>query len=333
MKPFLKDELRAMKAVEPTWSFRAPEEYLAHIDWDDPDDPLRRQVVPSLPELDVSPAELVDPIGDERFRPVPRLVHRYPHRVLLMPSEDCPVHCRFCFRRGLLTHAQEFSREALRPALDYLARHKEIREVILTGGEPLSLAPEDLSWLCRELDATPHLALLRVHTRLPVVSPSALRVEHVQALRGRLPCWVVVHVNHPRELHEASRGALKRLEEAGCRLLSQSVLLAGVNDDAETLSELFHGLLYDCRVRPYYLHHCDLAPGTRHLRTSIERGRALHDALRGRLSGLALPRYVLDLPGGDGKVTAEPAGLRKGAAEDWQATGWRRVRRTYREVL
>ncbi len=326
------EEREAAAALGASWSFRAPEDYLARVDWSRPDDPLRRQVVPDLGELRRQPEDLDDPIGDERHSPAPRLVHRYPHRALLLPTEDCPVHCRFCFRRARLGGAPAgFSREALAPALDYLAAHTEVREVVLTGGEPLSLAPDELAWLHARLLAIPHVQLLRIHTRLPVVAPSALRDEHLRALGGeRLP-WLVLHVNHPHELGPEVSATLARLRAAGFPLLSQSVLLAGVNDDEAVLAALFETLLYEHGVRPYYLHHCDRAPGAAHLRVPLARGRALVEALRARLSGLALPRYVLDLPGGDGKVSAEGPGLVEEKPGVWRVADREGVERVYRE--
>ena len=327
------EEQRSAEAIASAWPLRVPAEYAALIDWTDPSDPLRRQVVPRPEELQVRDAERTDPIGDEAHAPVPGLVHRYPHRALLLVTEDCPVHCRFCFRRARLSTDAAPWADRQDAALAYLTEHPGIHEVILTGGEPLSLAPAELARLREALAAVPHLRLLRVHTRLPAVAPSLVTEERIQALAGRLPLWVVTHFNHPRELTDAARNACARLRAAGAQLLNQSVLLAGVNDDAATLQALFESLLLDFAVRPYYLHHCDLAPGTAHLRVSLARGRLLHEQLRGRLSGLALPRYVLDLPGGDGKVCAEQPGLEESGEGRWKTRSWQGEARDYEEVL
>jgi len=286
-------------------------EMLAAIDPDDPDDPIRRQFVPTPAELEVGAAERRDPIGDDRFTPCKGIVHRHPDRVLLKPVHVCPVYCRFCFRREKVGRDSEvLSRRELRAALDYVRAHPEVWEVILTGGEPLVLSPRRLAEIVRELRAIPHVGTVRVHTRVPVVDPGRVSAELVAALAGGAgtPVWVVVHTNHPRELGAAARDALVRLADAGVPLLAQTVLLRGVNDDPGTLAELFRTLVSH-RVKPYYLHHGDLARGTGHLRTTIEEGQALMRELRRRVSGACVPTYVLDVPGGHGKVPVGPSYL------------------------
>lgn len=266
-------------------------------------DPLGRQFVPDPREIQVHPSEQADPIGDAAHSPVEGLVHRYPDRVLLLPTLLCQVYCRFCFRRetvgdptrGVLTEARTGA------ALDWLAAHPEVREVILTGGDPLVLSPARIGRLVVALAGIPHLRVLRVHTRVPLVAPERVTAELVSALKSRLATWVVAHVNHPDELTPDGLAACARLIDAGLPMLSQSVLLAGVNDDVDVLARLFQGLV-ESRIKPYYLHHLDLAEGTGHFRVSLSRGQALVRALRGRISGLAQPTYVLDIPGGHGKV-------------------------------
>ena len=273
-------------------------------------DPIARQFVPSAEETVIAPDELADPIGDEARSPVKGIVHRYPDRLLLKPLHACPVYCRFCFRREKVGPGGEaLSDSELEAALDYIRSHPEIWEVILTGGDPLMLAPRRMAKLIAGLDAIGHVAVVRVHSRVPIVEPGRLTDEMVAALRPRRAAlWFGVHCNHPRELGDTARAALARLADAGIPLMGQTVLLKGINDDVETLDRLMRALVA-ARVKPYYLHHPDLVRGTGHFRVSIRRGRALVKALRGRLSGLAQPTYVLDVPGGHGKVPIGPSYL------------------------
>lgn len=274
------------------------------IDPTDPADPIARQFVPDPRELTQLPGELPDPIGDHAHAPVEGVVHRYPDRVLLKLVHVCPVYCRFCFRREMVGLAGDgmLSGAALERALDYIRDHDEIWEVILTGGDPFMLSRRRARDLTDRLAAIPHVRVVRWHTRVPIVDPGRVDAEFVAALRAPdLATYVAIHCNHARELTPAARAAIARLADAGIPLLSQTVLLAGVNADADSLDALFRALV-EARVKPYYLHHGDLAPGTAHHRTGIAEGRAIVGALRGRLSGLAQPTYVLDIPGGHGKV-------------------------------
>lgn len=273
-------------------------------------DPIARQFVPSPAETEVSADELADPIGDDARSPIKGLVHRYPDRVLLKPLHVCPVYCRFCFRREKVGPGGEaLSAAELQAALDYIRDHREIWEVILTGGDPLMLAPRRMAELVAALDAIPHLAVIRIHSRVPIVDPGRVTDELVAALKPRqASLWLGVHCNHARELAGPTRAALARLADAGIPLLGQTVLLRGINDDVETLDQLMRALV-TARVKPYYLHHPDLVRGTSHFRVPIEHGQALMKALRGRLSGLAQPTYVLDVPGGHGKVPIGPTYL------------------------
>ncbi len=277
------------------------------IDATDPDDPIARQFVPDTAELNRQPAELADPIGDHAHTPVEGVVHRYPDRALLKLTHVCAVYCRFCFRREMIgPDAEPLSREKLDAALDYIAAHGEIWEVILTGGDPLVLSPRRLKSVVARLAAIPHVKVIRVHTRVPTADPLRVTPELVAALKtAGKATYVVLHANHPRELTPAAREACARFVDAGIPMLSQSVLLAGVNDDPKTLEALMRAFV-ECRIKPYYLHHGDLAPGTSHLRTSIEHGQNLMRALRGRVSGLCQPSYVLDIPGGHGKSPIGP---------------------------
>lgn len=276
---------------------------------DAPDDPLARQVLASAEELAIRPEDRPDPIGDERHSPLEGLVHRHPDRVLLKPTMVCPIHCRFCFRRDRVGRAGALKPAALAAALDYIAAHEEVREVILTGGDPLMLSAARLARLAEDLGTLSHLKWLRVHSRVPVAQPSRVGRPLVKALKaGRLPAWLVVHCNHPRELSAPALQALARLADAGIPLLSQTVLLKGVNDDAAVLAELMEALV-TARIKPYYLHQCDLVPGAGHFRVPLPEGQALVAELRHRVSGLAMPTFVLDIPGGFGKVPAGPAYL------------------------
>jgi len=301
--PRLAEAARAMAiAITP--------EMASLIDRTDAGDPIARQFVPSVRETEIAPEELSDPIGDEARSPVKGVVHRYPDRVLLKPLHVCPVYCRFCFRREKVGPGGEaLSPAELAAALAYIRERPEIWEVILTGGDPLMMAPRRLGELIAALDAIEHVGVIRIHSRVPIVDPSRITGELLAAITPRrATLWIGVHCNHPRELSPAARAALAMLADAGIPLIGQTVLLAGVNDDVETLEQLMRALV-SARVKPYYLHHPDLVRGTSHFRVSIERGQELMRALRGRLSGLAQPTYVLDVPGGHGKVPIGPAYL------------------------
>lgn len=267
-----------------------------------PNDPVARQFVPTADELHIVGDELADPIGDETHSPVTGIVHRYRDRVLLKALQVCPVYCRFCFRREAVGPDQGLlSEQDLTTALRYIAENTDIWEVILSGGDPLLLSSARLQRIVTDLDAMPHVEVIRIHTRVPVVVPDRITAELVQILRTRTPVWMVLHCNHSQEIGAQSRAALRRLSEAGIPLLSQSVLLKGVNDTPQALEQLFRTLV-SLKVKPYYLHQADLAPGTGHLRTTIAHGQELMHQLRGPVSGLCQPTYMLDIPGGHGKV-------------------------------
>jgi lysine 2,3-aminomutase len=299
----------ALEAVAARYAIAVPPALAALIDRDDPDDPIARQFIPDVRELVQHPEENADPIGDDAHSPVEGIVHRYPDRVLLKLTPVCAVYCRFCFRREMVGPGKPgaLSAEAIARALDYIRERPDIWEVILTGGDPLVLSARRLRAVMGALSAIDHVRIVRIHTRLPVADPDRITPELVRAMKvkGRA-VYVAVHVNHPRELTPQARAALARMADAGLVLLGQSVLLKGVNDDPQVLADLMRALV-ECRVKPYYLHHGDLAPGTAHLRTSIETGQALMRQLRGRLSGLCQPTYMLDIPGGHGKSPLGPS--------------------------
>ena len=267
--------------------------------------PIARQFVPSAAELRVAPEERADPIGDDRFAPLKGVVHRYPDRVLLKPLLVCPVYCRFCFRREAVGKGGALTARELAAALDYIRADPAIWEVIVTGGDPFLLSARRVKAIVQALDAISHVQVIRFHTRIPIVEPKRVTPALVAALATEKAVYVAIHANHPRELTAATHAACTRLGKAGIPLLGQSVLLKGINDDAATLEALFRGLVA-MRVKPYYLHHADLARGTAHFRTKLTAGRELVRRLRGRVSGLCQPTYVVDLPGGHGKVPVGP---------------------------
>ncbi len=286
------------------------------IDRADPEDPIARQFVPHLDELIVSPDELADPIGDAPHSPVHGLVHRYPDRVLLIPTLACPVYCRYCFRRERVGHAANApGPEDMSAAINYIRARQEIREAILTGGDPLSLSDRRLRDLLGALEGIPHLSNVRIHTRAPIASPDRVTDALIEAMQRKTTVWMVLHCNHPRELSVEVRAALTHLAGAGIPLLSQTVLLRGVNDDADVLEELMRAFVA-LRVKPYYLHHPDKAHGTARFRLPLAEGRAIAAALGDRLSGIARPTYVLDIPGGFGKVPILSERVRADGA-DW----------------
>jgi lysine 2,3-aminomutase len=277
------------------------------IDANDPDDPIARQFVPSEAELETRPHERADPIGDERHAPLPGIVHRYRDRVLLKLTHVCPVYCRFCFRREMVGPGEDhvLDADALDAALSYIAQHSEIWEVIMTGGDPFMLSPRRLAEVTARLHTIDHVKVLRWHTRMPIADPERITAQVARAIRIERAVYVAVHVNHARELSDAARRACARLIDSGIPVLSQTVLLKGVNDDPSTLEALMRALV-EARIKPYYLHHADLAPGTAHFRNTIAEGQALVRELRARASGLCQPHYVLDIPGGYSKAQLVP---------------------------
>ena len=270
------------------------------------DDPIGLQYLPDPAELLTAPHEIEDPTADAPFTPVRGVVHRYPDRALLKPLLACPVYCRFCFRRevvgpdgGLLSEAE------LEAAMAWFAATPQVREVVLTGGDPLMLSARRLAWLVARLSAMPHIEILRVHTRVPVADPGRVTEALAQAMTTGTAFYLCLHANHAREFTPEAASALSRLTRAGVVLLGQSVLLRGVNDSVPALEDLFRTMLRH-RVKPYYLHQLDPAPGTARFLVPEAEGLALTSALRGRLSGLGQPLYVRETPGGGGKVPVSP---------------------------
>jgi lysine 2,3-aminomutase len=320
----------ALEQVAARYAVAITPDIAALIDRADPHDPIARQFVPDAAELHTTPEERADPIGDHAHSPVEGIVHRYPDRVLLKLTHVCAVYCRFCFRREMIGPAAEpLTGEQLDAALDYIGAHPEIWEVVLTGGDPLVLSARRLKQVMARLAAIAHVKVIRVHSRVPAADPARITPDLVRALKTKgKATYVVLHANHARELTAGARAACARLIDAGIPMLSQTVLLRGVNDNVETLAALMRAFV-EARIKPYYLHHPDLAPGTAHFRLSVEEGQKLVGALRGRVSGLCQPTYVLDIPGGFGKTPLGPNRVRPGEGDRIQIEDWRGIIHAY----
>lgn len=280
--------------------------YFNLIDPEDPEDPIRRQVIPRIEETWDDPEEMADPCGEDGRMPVPGLVHRYPDRVLFLVTDRCASYCRYCTRSRVVSGVGEqelhTDHEA---AFRYLEKHTEVRDVLLSGGDPLLFSDAKLEAILSRLRAIPHIEFLRIGSRVPIFLPQRITPELCRMLQRYHPLWLSIHTNHPRELTTEVREALGRLADHGVPLGNQSVLLRGVNDDAEVMKSLVHKLLM-CRVRPYYLYQCDLIQGSSHLRTSVQAGVDIIEQLRGHTTGYAVPQFVIDAPGGGGKVPVNP---------------------------
>ncbi|MEX0641294.1 MAG: KamA family radical SAM protein [Pirellulales bacterium] len=276
--------------------------YLSLIDRRDANDPLRRTVVPVTSEFLRTAGEADDPLGEDGHSPVPGLVHRYPDRVLLLALDFCSTYCRYCTRSRVVGHGEILPNEArLEAAFDYLRETSAVRDVLISGGDPLALGEEKLDWILGRLREIPHIEFVRIGTKMPAVLPQRITPELCRVLRRYHPLWMSVHFLHPDECTPEAAQACARLADAGIPLGSQTVLLRGVNDDAETMKELVHRLLV-MRVRPYYLYQCDPISGSAHFRTPVSKGLEIIDALRGYTTGYAVPTLVIDAPGGGGKV-------------------------------
>ena len=276
------------------------------IDPDDPECPIRRQVIPRIEEGWNAPEEFSDPCGEDAHMPVPGLVHRYPDRVLFLVTDRCASYCRYCTRSRVVSGVGEQHLETQwEAAFKYLERTPQVRDVLLSGGDPLIFSDERLERILSRLRAIPHIEFLRIGTRIPIFMPQRITPELCAMLKKYHPLFVSIHTNHPRELTSEVRDALGRLADAGIPLGNQSVLLRGVNDSVEVQKALVHKLLM-CRVRPYYLYQCDLINGSSHLRTPVADGIAVIEGLRGHTTGYAIPQFVIDGPGGGGKIPLNP---------------------------
>jgi lysine 2,3-aminomutase len=281
--------------------------YASLIDRENPSQPIRRTVVPVTGEYFTSPGESEDPLGEEHDSPVPGLVHRYPDRVLFLVTDFCSTYCRYCTRsrivgggKGSPVNAAQWEK-----AMDYIERTPAVRDVLLSGGDPLTLSDEVLEWLISRVRKIPHVELLRIGTKVPVVLPQRITPALVRMLRKYHPLWMSIHFTHPDELTPETNQACERLADGGIPLGSQTVLLTGINDDVETMKRLAHGLL-KARVKPYYLYQCDPILGSSHFRTPVEKGLEIIRGLRGYTTGYAVPHYVIDAPGGGGKIPLLP---------------------------
>ena len=276
------------------------------IDREDANCPIRRQVIPRMEEGLTSPFEMSDPCGEDSHMPVPGLVHRYPDRVLFLVTDRCASYCRYCTRSRVVSGAGEQELHTdFEEAFNYLSKHTEIRDVLFSGGDPLLFSDDKLEYLLKRVRAIPHIEFVRIGSRVPIFLPQRITPELCSMLQKYHPLWMSVHVNHPRELTIEVRQALERLANAGIPLGNQSVLLRGVNDDVQVMKDLSHKLLM-CRVRPYYLYQLDLIDGSSHLKVPVRKGIEIIEALRGFTTGYAVPQYVIDAPGGGGKVPINP---------------------------
>ncbi len=280
--------------------------YASLIDPSDPADPIRRQAVPTIDETVVLPCEMADPLSEERDSPVPHLVHRYPDRVLLLVTHQCAMYCRHCTRRRLVGEEdRSISERDLEAALDYIRQRPQIRDVLISGGDPLTLSDDRLERIVSALRGIEHVEIIRIGTRVPVVLPMRITPELLAMLKKYQPIWINTHVNHPRELTPETIAACGAIVDAGIPLGNQSVLLRGVNDDAAVMKELLLKLV-KARVRPYYLYQCDLSQGLGHFRTDVRTGIEIIRQLTGNISGYAIPRFVIDAPDGGGKIPINP---------------------------
>ncbi|MGC8744637.1 MAG: KamA family radical SAM protein [Verrucomicrobiia bacterium] len=276
------------------------------IDKEDENCPIRKQVIPSIEEMDVSPWERIDPCGEEEDSPTPGIVHRYPDRVLFLVTDRCASYCRYCTRSRMVSNASGYDfHPNFERQIAYIRERKEVRDVLLSGGDPLLLNDEKIDELLGKLRQIPHIELVRIGTRIPIFLPQRITAELCRILKKHHPLFISIHTNHPKELTIESRAALERLADAGIPLGNQSVLLKGVNDDLVVMKALVQKLIM-CRVKPYYLYQCDLVAGTAHLRASIKKGIDIMLGLRGFTSGYAIPQYVIDAPGGGGKIPINP---------------------------
>lgn len=313
--------IAALKQVAAQFAVAVTPHLQSLIDPADAKDPIARQFLPDAAELVTHEHERGDPIGDEAHSPVSGIVHRYPDRVLLKLVNVCPVYCRFCFRREMVGPGSKgLSADQLDAAIDYIARHPAIWEVILTGGDPLIVSPRRLKEVIAKLNAIPHLGVIRIHSRVPVVDPARINDAMIDALKSsEKAVWLLLHANHAREFVPESVAAIRKLVEAGLPMLGQSVLLRGVNDSPAALTDLFRAMVAN-RIKPHYLHHGDLARGTGHFRLSLSEGQRLMRRLRGHTSGLLQPTYILDIPGGHGKVPVGPGYAEPNDDGSWTIT-------------
>lgn len=311
------EDKRELEKVANQFSIAITDEMIELIDPNDPNDPIAQQFIPSKKELTITANEKADPIGDHAFEPVKGITHRYPDRLLLKPLHTCPVYCRFCFRReDVGGDAKLMSPEELDAAMTYIAAHPEVWEVILTGGDPLLLSPRRLQDILDRLDKISHVKIVRIHSRVPIVDPKRITAELCDILKqSDKVIWLAIHANHPNEFTPNFKDAADLLSNSGIPLISQTVLLKGLNDKVEILDTLFRKFI-EHKIKPYYLHHPDLAKGTSHFRLPIETGQALMRQLHTQISGICKPTYIYDIPGGYGKMPLTPSYYQEGKITD-----------------
>lgn len=299
------EKVDGMARVARVYPFAVTPYFLARIRWEDPADPLRRQVLPDPAELAPPGDSSLDPLAEAAHTVAPGVIHRYPDRVVLLATRRCAVHCRHCFRKRLWAGSDDERDLLTEEGLQYVERHPAVRDVLLSGGDPLLLEDDRLAALLARVRSIPHVEIIRIGTRAPVVLPQRITPALCRLLDRHGPVWLLTQFNHPEEISPEAAAACDRLLRAGVPVGNQSVLLRGVNDDAETIASLCRGLLR-IRVRPYYLHQCDPVEGAAHFRTPVERGLEILERIQGRISGMAVPRFVVDLPGRGGKVPLQP---------------------------
>ena len=327
------DERLAVAETQAIFRLGITPYYLSLIDPRHPFCPIRRQSIPLRAEATVRPGELRDPLGEDRSRPTPAIVHRYPDRVLLLVTDRCSVYCRHCTRRRITGGDEgELDRSALREAVQYLWDHPEVRDVLLSGGDPLLLSDARLDELLSEIAAVPTVEFIRIGSRVPVTCPLRITPELARVLRRHAPLFVVTHFNHAREITLEAAAACERLVDAGIPVENQSVLLRRLNSSARAILDLNQRLLR-LRVRPYYLHQGDVAEGIEHLRTPLAKGIEILEAMRGHTSGLAVPHLAVDLPGGGGKITLQPNYLLSTGEREWKFRNFQNREYSYPEPV
>lgn len=325
------DERKAFSQSDSMFHMGVTPYYASLMDPDDPKCPIRLQSVPQIGEMQILAEDLEDPLGEEKDMPVPGITHRYPDRVLFYTTHNCPVYCRHCTRKRKVSDPTTMAnKDQIELSLAYIEKHTEVRDIVLSGGDPLSLSDERLDYILGRLRAIPHVEIFRIGTRNIVTLPQRVTDDFAKMLRKHMPVFVNTHFNHPKECTAEAMDACRKLADAGCVIGNQMVLLKGVNDDWRIVKELNHRLLL-MRVRPYYIYQCDLAQGISHFRTSVETGLNIIEKLRGHTSGLAVPTYVIDAPKGGGKIPLQPHYVTKSGEKTWSLRNYAGNTYTYQE--
>jgi len=322
------EDIETMKELEKEFNIRINPYYASLIK--EKDDPIYKQVVPSKNEL-IKGCCVDDPLNEERDSPVPSITHRYPDRVLFLVAHECAIYCRFCTRKRKVSDSSKISLKYLEAGINYIREHKEVRDIVLSGGDPLTLSDRRIEYILKSLREIPHVEIIRIGTKIPCVLPQRITKKLVNIIKKYHPVYVNTHFNHPRELTPEAKQACERLADAGVPVGNQCVLLKGVNDDVETMRALMKGLL-KMRVRPYYIYQADIVKGTEHFRTKVEKGLEIIQGLRGHISGLAIPHFVIDSPGGGGKIPLLPHYIEKLDNDEVVMRNFKGERYTYPQV-